>query len=65
MPLAAVIDHTGEGSGSVVHALGKSPDFADVSLYFWPYDANDQAASTATRIGGLSNTKEYRLATQG
>ena len=65
LPLAAVIDHTGEGSGSVVHALGTAPDFADVSLYFWPYDANDQTASTAIGIGGLSDTKEYRLATQG
>ena len=45
--------------------LRTAPDFAGVSLYFWPYDANDRTASTATRIGGLSDTQEYRLATQG
>ena len=49
----------------MVHALGMAPDFAGVSLYYWPYDAKDQTASTAIRIGGLADTKEYRLATQG
>ena len=65
LTLAAGHRPHGEGAGSVVHALGTASDFADVSLYYWPYDANDQTASTAIRIAGLADTKEYRLATRG
>jgi len=62
--LVAVIDHTGSGSGSVVHALGSVPDFENVNRYFWPYDSDDRTPSTAMRIDRLSDTEEYQIATQ-
>jgi hypothetical protein len=59
--LAAVIDHTGSGNGSVVHALGTVPDFTNVNRYFWPYDSDDRTSSNAIRIDRLSDTYEYKL----
>lgn len=64
-PLAAVIDHSEQGPGSVLWPLSLAPDFAGVNLYYWPYQGVEEAAwmPEATRIERLSDTREYRLAT--
>lgn len=64
-PLAAVIDHSEKGPGSVLWPLSLAPDFAGVNLYYWPYEGVTEAERMpeATRIERLSDTREYRLAT--
>ena len=63
-PLAAVIDHSEKGPGSVLWPLSLAPDFAGVNLYYWPYEGVEEAERMpeATRIAGLADTREYRLA---
>ena len=66
-PLVAVIDNSEKGPGSVLWPLSNAPDFDDVNLYYWPYAdvVEVQPMPEAIRIDGLSDTKEYRLTTQG
>lgn len=65
-PLAAVIDHSEKGQGSVLWPLSHAPDFAGVNRYYWPYEGVVEAERMpeAIRIDRLSDTKEYRLATR-
>ena len=66
-PLAAVIDNSEKGPGSVLWPLSNAPDFDNVNLYFWPYDdfVEVPPMQQAIRINRLADTKEYQLATQG
>ena len=65
-PLVAVIDNSGKGPGSVLWPLSNASDFSDTNLYYWPYEGTVEIEPMpeATRINGLTDTKEYELAMQ-